>query len=105
MLFDKTCTVTRLTIAKDSLNRPVKEPTAIGTFPCTISTVSARKRGYSQGDPNATVESQFTLFGPASMDVKAGDLVEVDGIKYVSSVPYRPRYHHTEVEISVRKDA
>jgi SPP1 family predicted phage head-tail adaptor len=86
---DKICIVHRRNVAQTP------------SYPCTF----LRKNNiYKQEAPNATTTEDFFLYGEPVMDVKPGDLVEVDEIKYVASTPYRPKNHHTEVNLMRKGD-
>lgn len=102
-MYDSTCSIYRNDTTKDQeYGRPVKTLILIGTFPCILT---RKKQGFKQGNPNATVDSGFRLYGAADMDVKAGDIVEVNGEKYIASAPYKPGGDHTEIDLEIKRDA
>lgn len=104
-MFDSTCSVFRNTTTKDQeYGRPVKELVLVGTYPCLLSQ-SRRKNRYSQGKPNASLDNGFCLYGSPDIDIKAGDIVEVNGEKYVASAPYKPANDHIEVDLELKRDA
>ena len=99
---DKICRVLRPVITKNELNRPQQKTLSpIATYPCTFLRKAAE---YKQNSPNAEIDLDYFLYGEAVMAINPGDLIEVDGIKYIASMPYKPKNHHTEIEITVKKD-
>jgi SPP1 family predicted phage head-tail adaptor len=98
---DKICKVYRLSGNKDSLNRPIKEPQLMAKYPCTFT---RKNDSYEQESPNATIKAGYLLYGESIMDIRPGDLLEIDDVKYTASMLYKPRNHHTEVEITLKKD-
>jgi SPP1 family predicted phage head-tail adaptor len=97
----KTCIIYRNAETKDSLNRPQLTLNKVYQYPCTIM---RKNTDYIQQTPNAIIEDRFVLIGLFGMNVQAGDLIEIDSIKYIASTPFNPNKYQTEVEITVKKD-
>jgi SPP1 family predicted phage head-tail adaptor len=97
----KVCVIYRSSETTNSLNRPVQQLNPIGQYPCTIM---RRNTDYIQGAPNAIVSDRFVLIGPANMNVQAGDLIEVDSIKYIGMTPFQSNKYQTEIELIIKKD-
>jgi SPP1 family predicted phage head-tail adaptor len=94
---DKVC------IVKRKSNLPSQTtPIIVGQYPCTLMRKTA---DYKQGTPNAVSSESFYLYAESVINIKPGDLIQIDDVKYIASAPYKPKNHHAEVGISIRKDA
>lgn len=98
----KTCIVTRMEIAKDELNRPVRTKHVVMTFPgCLVE----KYMGYAQQKPQAVSEMTYVLVTPKAITLDLADLVEIEGITYNVQVLHTLDQYKNEYEITVKKDA
>lgn len=103
MMYSQKCTITRMVTSKGERNRPAQSSLILGPFPCATSRPGRSWKNYDQGAPLAEITVDLVLYGAVSLDIKAGDVVEVDGEKYIASHPYRPRNHHTECGLRLER--
>jgi hypothetical protein len=76
----------------------------IGTYPCRVS----KKHLTAKQDSPATISDvQYYLYFNPGVNVKLGDIAQVDGIKYRCAEPYIARagfsVHHIEVEVYIEE--
>ncbi len=97
-LFDTTCKILRSVETVDEYKTPTGYTwPEVGQYPCRLS---RSRLNMVQRQPAQTVTNVYNILLPFDADVKAGDLVEVNGIKYRCSEPYRPTGHHTEITVT-----
>lgn len=100
-LFDKVGTIYRHKEVYDEYNTPIGEDWAIiGNVPCRLT--RRKDFGAKQRDPQSTIENFYTIYFEADVNIKAGDVVEIDGLKYRLGEPYKPNYHHQEVSATYK---
>jgi SPP1 family predicted phage head-tail adaptor len=97
----KPCTVFRNDTVKGNLNRPEKALKKIGVYQCIIKTKSS---SYTQDTPQAVMQEKHVILGSINMKVEPGDVIEIDGNKYISGVPVKLLDRHIEVEINLQKE-
>lgn len=97
----KTCTVIRDSIEKDTLNRPTRVTKIVGEYPCYLF---RKYMNYTAGVPNTVADETYILVSTPSIDIQAGDIVEIDNVRYISTIPFKPTPYKTEIEITVKKD-
>lgn len=96
-MFDRRCTIKRLTETVDQYKRPIGEAwNPVGSYPCRLSRKSIQA---TQAMPERQTVEVYMLYLPPYADVQAGDIAEVPGVgSYNLSVPYKPGNHHIEVQ-------
>ena len=102
MVEPKTCTVTRTNVSLGSLNRPVTSETFELTFPGHLIETYSRK---SQEKPMSFIEMRYILKVPEVIELKAGEIVEIENNSYEVWVPRSLSDFKNEYEIRVRRDA
>lgn len=91
----QTCIIRRYSEKLDEYETPSGGSwDVVGQFPCNLQMSSS---DITQGKPGTRVTNVYTIFLAANADIKAGDLVEIDGLKYRCSEPNRPMGRYTEV--------
>lgn len=90
-------TVTRTVTTYDNkYNRPENTISTI-EYPCRIT---RKGNGYLYiQDPKSQVQSNFRGYFEIDADIKTGDLLIVDNIKYKAGLIYKPMNHHIEVDL------
>lgn len=101
-IIPKICRVKRIEDGIGFMNRPNKETTIIGEYPCELTRKSVSEK---QKEPHTHYEETYMLKTMYGANIISGDLIEIDEIVYVAGVPFRQTAYATEVEISVRSDA
>lgn len=102
------CTVHRITTTLEApLNRPKKTPESFGPYPCRVGKVTAT---LIKGQPQITLQTNLRLYINVAANIKKGDIAEVTdkyGIvtKYTIENVYRPGYHHTECDITIKEES
>lgn len=99
-LLDKACIVLRLQDVLDENNvvRGKDWLPVSGPYPCRLS---AKQLVAAPGEVATMLTNVYTLYldDPAA-DIQAGDLIEIDGVRYRCAEPYRPGGHHIEVTVT-----
>ena len=102
MVEPKTCTVTRNSVGLGPLNRPVASETSELTFPGYLFETYSRK---SQEKPMSFIEMRYGLKVPEMIELKAGEIIDIEGTSYEVWIPRSLSDSINEYEIRVRRDA
>lgn len=101
--FDSVCIVYRNSIEPnlDKYNRPIKSNAPISSYPCMLT----RKNSNSviQGSPQPYITEFTKLYLPHNVNVREGDIFEVDGSRYKGGKPYKLRTH-IEINVSLSEE-
>ncbi len=93
------CIARRPTAGKDSLKRPLGGTEEIARFPAAVA---EERREYRPQSPMARAEAVYTLTTPKAVQLREGDLVEVDGVDYhLTAVHLRGEYQN---EYEIRRE-
>jgi len=99
---NKTCTVTRITTAKDATTHIASKSTStLGPYQCRIGRATG---SLVQGTPQATFTQSLRLYTVIDADIKTGDIITIDSVKYTASNPYKPANHHIECDITLKQE-
>ncbi|WP_373876490.1 DUF3599 family protein [Paenibacillus spongiae] len=95
-LFNQRCVIKRLEVIKDQYNRPKGEKwNPVNIYPCRLAKAS---NSFTQQQPAAESNENYTLYLLSNADVKGGDMAEVIGVgKFRLARPYKPDNHHYQV--------
>lgn len=98
----KTCKVLSTRIEKDvETNRPIKGLVEVGQYPCEIY---RKTLGLSEEKKHLSLRETFVMHTMYDAKIKTGDLIEIDGVKYVAGIPFQPNDYRLEVELTLRGD-
>lgn len=101
-MFNQKFTISRTEMVKDPVSHVAsKKVTNYGPYPCSIGKFTGN---FVQAQPMGKVIQNLKLYTIASANVKSGDIVDVDGIKYIAANPYKPRNHHLECDITQQSE-
>ncbi|WP_010500653.1 DUF3599 family protein [Paenibacillus elgii] len=98
-LFDRTCIIKRSIQHEDEYKTPKGEEwKPVGTSRCRLSRKNLRA---TQEAPDLKTNESYMLYMPIGADIKAGDLVTLNGDTkgFTAGPPYKPGNHHIEVEV------
>ncbi len=100
LMYDHTMTIWRLTKVKQP-DKSTKVDWAVVQegIPCKLSKKDLDKGGDIKEDVNPIIEAYVVFYDPA-VEVIAGDLLEISGIKYRAGDPFK---YPTHQEISVAR--
>ena len=106
-LLPQLCDVYRNVIVKDEYNTPSETFQKLySKVKCRISRSNRGKR--EQKNPQDTVQVEYVLYVMNKADVVAGDIVELDGVKYTAAECYAVygsvRLHHKEIPLTTLKE-
>lgn len=101
-MYNKKFTVTRTEVTKNTVSHVAeKKPVTYGPYPCCIMKCSGN---YISSQPMGKLIQNLKLSTIASADVKSGDIIDIDGTKYIVENPYKPRNHHLECDITQKSE-
>ena len=100
LMYDHTMTIWRLTKVKQpDKSTKVDWAAVLEDIPCKLSKKDLDKGGDIKEDVNPIIEAYVVFCDPA-VEVMAGDLLEISGIKYRAGDPFKYPIHQ---EISVAR--
>lgn len=106
-LLPQKCNVSRNVITKDNLGTPIESfETILTGVKCRLSRDNRGKR--EQKEPQDTVKPDYILYVTHKTDIKAGDIIDIEGIQYTAGEPYKAygaiMLHHKEVPVMVKQE-
>jgi len=97
----RTCTVSRKTFDRDTLNRLVLSEESTLTFPAVLT---EKYLGHTQGEPMATVEIRYVLVTPKVIALRPGEIVAVDSQPFNVLLAHTLDEYKNEYEITRKED-
>lgn len=97
----KLCILKRYEYNEDKFNRPQKGIITVYKF---YSYVLEKYSGYVQEKVNSTTIQTYILLTPKVIDLKVGDIVEINSITYNVQVTHKLEEYSNEYEITVKSE-
>lgn len=102
-LLPQTCTISRYSETLDAYKSPTSTLTIVGTgIKCRLCRDNRSK--VIQDNPQPKTQTDYILYLLPVVSVKAGDIVEVEGMKLRAGEPYKPygatTAHHIEIALT-----
>jgi len=99
---NSSCTVTRTSTVKDATTHIASKSTStLGPYLCRIGRASGN---VVQAQPQAGYTQSLRLYTLIDADIKAGDIITVDSIKYTVGNVYKCNGHHIEADITFKSE-
>lgn len=101
-MYNNKFTVTRTEVIKNTVTHLAeKKPITYGPYPCRTGKCSGN---YISSQPMGKLIQNLKLYTIVSANVKSGDIIDIDGTKYIVENPYKPNNHHLECDITQKSE-
>ena len=102
-LLNQTCMVRRLTtVIAPITNRPTSTIVILGPFICSVGKTSGSE---IMMDPQMEIIKSLKVYLLPTADVKESDIIDIIGDnKYIVENVYKPRNHHIECMVTIKRE-